>query len=173
MSLDRCALYDARCCRYTAASFWRCAIKGEGMRRGARVAAVVAVGIVLLVPPAYADAENSGVAGRAGMKLVRGVVNLGTGWTEIVKQPYLIGKQQGWLAGTFRGTIEGLGMVVARTVGGAYEILTFPFPIPPGYQPMVEPSYVWEDEVEASGSRSDAETGRGGNEPQAGESEGL
>ncbi len=143
------------------------------MRRGARVAAVVAVGIALLVPPAYADAEKDGVAQRAGAKLVRGVVNVGTGWTEIVKQPYLIGKQQGWLAGTFRGTIEGLGMVVARTVGGAYEILTFPFPIPPGYQPMVEPSYVWEDEVEASGSRSDAETGRGGNEPQAGESEGL
>lgn len=144
------------------------------MGRRARVlASLLAVWMSLLILPAYTDAEKDGVAQRAGTKLVRGVVNVGTGWTEIVKQPYLIGKQQGWLAGTFRGTIEGLGMVVARTVGGAYEILTFPFPIPPGYQPMVEPSYVWEDEVEASGSRSDAETGRGGNEPQAGESEGL
>lgn len=120
---------------------------------------MLALGTSVLVLPARAAAEAGDVPLRAGEKLVRGVVNLGTGWAEIVKQPYVIGKHEGWLAGTFRGPIEGLGMVLARTVGGAYEILTFPLPIPPRYQPMVQPGYVWQEELETSRPGADAGTG--------------
>lgn len=144
------------------------------MRRRVGVFAVVlAVGISVLVAPAGAAAESGGVGERAGKKLVRGVVNLGTGWLEILKQPYVIGQRHGWLAGMLRGPIEGLGMVVARTVGGAYEILTFPVPIPPGYRPMVEPGYVWQGEAKVSRSRSDPEAGGGEHGPQEGEGEGF
>ncbi len=121
------------------------------MRLRARVlVALLALGASVLVSPARVAGGTSGVVERAGEKLERGLVNLGTGWAEILKQPYLIGKEHGWLAGTLRGPVEGLGMVVARTVSGAYEILTFPLPIPSGYQPMVEPDYVWQDERDRS-----------------------
>lgn len=127
----------------------------------------------MAVPPARAADGARGIAERAGEKLVRGVVNLGTGWAEILKQPYLIGKHEGWRAGALRGPIEGLGMVFVRTIGGAFEILTFPLPIPSGYQPMVEPDYVWQEDTAASGRGSGAAPLGGGEGTQEGEAEGF
>lgn len=84
------------------------------------------------------------VPARIGTKLVRGVANLTTGVGEFPKQIYLIGKKEGWVQGAFRGPVEGLGMFLARTLGGAYEIVTFLIPLPSGYQPMLLPEYVWQ-----------------------------
>lgn len=147
--------------------------EGEEMgRRAGALVVLLALGVVLLVAPGRAAAEAGKVARHAGEKLVRGVVNLGTGWTEMVEQPYVIGTQQGWLAGTLRGPIEGLGMTVARTLGGAYEILTFPLPIPSGARPMVEPGYVWQDDPEQARPRAGPGTGGGGGGAQDAEAEG-
>lgn len=75
-------------------------------------------------------------------KFTRGVVNLLTGWIEIPKSiaedyrkydPFT-----GFVTGTIRGVVWGFG----RTVTGAYEILTFPFPIPEDYEPIIEPEFV-------------------------------
>lgn len=84
-----------------------------------------------------------------GTKMARGVTNLGLGWAEIPKQIYLVGQRGGWAAGAFRGSIDGLGMFVARTIAGMYEILTFPIPLPPHYQPLVGPEFVWQPEPPA------------------------
>ena len=81
-----------------------------------------------------------------GTKMARGVTNLGLGWAEIPKQIYLVSQRGGWAAGAFRGSIDGLGMFVARTIAGMYEILTFPIPLPPHYQPLVGPEFVWQPE---------------------------
>src|SRR5574341_2652782 len=79
-------------------------------------------------------AEEPGLPEQIGTKFVRGVANLATGWVEIPKQVYVVGSNEGWVAGALRGPFDGLGMFVARTVAGAYEILTFPIPVPPHYQ---------------------------------------
>jgi len=79
-------------------------------------------------------------------KGTRGLVNFTLGWIEVPKQIYLVGHHEGWLVGVIRGPIDGLGMFIARTVAGAYELLTFPIPLPPQYQPMVKPDYVWQDD---------------------------
>ncbi|HJU04054.1 MAG TPA: exosortase system-associated protein, TIGR04073 family, partial [Nitrospiraceae bacterium] len=81
-----------------------------------------------------------------GTKLLRGLINVGTGWLEMPKQIYQVARDKGVLLGLTRGPIEGMGMFAARTVGGAYEILTFPLPLPPRYQPMLYPDYVWQAE---------------------------
>ena len=94
--------------------------------------------------PAFADDQP--ILGRIGIKLVRGVVNLGTGWLEVPKQIHHVAREKGLLLGLTRGAIDGLGMFATRTVAGAYEILTFPLPIPPRYQPMLRPDYVWQAE---------------------------
>jgi putative exosortase-associated protein (TIGR04073 family) len=80
------------------------------------------------------------------MKLVRGVTNLTLGWAELPKQVGCTWQRRGWLIGVTRGSIEGAGMSVARMLAGAYEIVTFPLPVPPRYQPMVTPDYVWQPE---------------------------
>jgi putative exosortase-associated protein (TIGR04073 family) len=101
---------------------------------------------LLLGLPAVAQADEPSVPQQIGTKFMRGVTNLATGIGEIPKQIYLIGQKEGWVQGVFRGPFEGLGMFFARTVGGAYEILTFPIPVPSNYQPMMLPEYVWQPE---------------------------
>jgi len=99
-----------------------------------------------LADAAGAQTEEQSVPGQFGTKFVRGVANLATGMGEFPKQIYLIWEKEGWVQGTFRGPIEGLGMFIARTVAGAYEVVTFPVPVPSGYQPMLLPEYVWQPE---------------------------
>lgn len=93
-----------------------------------------------------AQADEPSYPERIGTKLFRGMINLTTGVGEFPKQIYLVAQKEGWMQGLVRGPVEGLGMFIARTVAGAYEVATFPLPIPPGYQPMLLPEYVWQPE---------------------------
>lgn len=93
-----------------------------------------------------AEPPQQSVPVQIGAKFVRGAANIATGWVEIPKQIYLVGKKEGWVQGAFRGPLEGFGMFIARTVAGAYEVLTFPIPLPADYQPMLLPDYVWQPE---------------------------
>jgi len=104
-----------------------------------------------------AQAEGASVPARIGTKLIRGVTNMVTGVGEIPKQIYLIGHKEGWVQGVFRGPLEGIGMCIARTVAGAYEVATFPIPLPPSYQPMLLPEYVWQSEPAAQLTEPSAE----------------
>ena len=90
--------------------------------------------------------DVSPVVEKIATKLVRGIANFTTGLVEVPKQIYLVGRNEGWAAGALRGPIDGFGMFIARTFAGAYEILTFLVPIPPRYQPMLQPDYVWQPE---------------------------
>jgi putative exosortase-associated protein (TIGR04073 family) len=99
-------------------------------------------------PLSQAEPEQS-LDVQIGTKMARGACNLGLGWVEIPKQIYLASQHGGWAAGAFRGPIDGLGMFVARTFAGMYEILTFPIPLPPHYQPLVGPEFVWQPEPPA------------------------
>lgn len=107
---------------------------------------ILAVGLCLSLGSATVAAEEQSIPAKIGAKFVRGSANIATGWVEIPKQIYLVGKKEGWVQGTFRGPLEGFGMFIARTVAGAYEVLTFPIPLPPRYQPMLLPDYVWQEE---------------------------
>lgn len=102
--------------------------------------------LALAAGPALADEDYSGHAGRGAMiKLFRGIVNAATGWIEIPKQ---ISQEWGG-AGPGRGLTvgfaKGIGWAVARSVIGAYEIVTFPVPVPEGYRHIMEPEYVMSD----------------------------
>lgn len=116
------------------------------MRRLTRFVVAAALAGALLCGAGTGLAEEPGLAQQVAVKLLRGAANFCTGWAEFPKQVYLLTREQGWLVGMTRGTMEGLGMVGARTVAGAYEVLTFPVPIPPDYQPMLKPDYVWQPE---------------------------
>jgi len=113
--------------------------------RGAR-AMILAAGLCLSLGSTTVAAEDQSIPAQVGAKFVRGTANFATGWVEIPKQIYLVGKKEGWVQGAFRGPLEGFGMFIARTVAGAYEVLTFPIPLPPRYQPMLLPDYVWQEE---------------------------
>ncbi|MBM4121168.1 MAG: exosortase system-associated protein, TIGR04073 family [Nitrospira sp.] len=130
-----------------AADYW----DGES-RMGNQTAVIIISFLLWSGAPAWAGerspvrqvAEEPSTVSQIGTKLLRGAANFATGWVEFPKQIYLVGQNEGWLTGAIRGPIDGLGWFVARTVGGAYEVLTFPFPIPFHYQPLFTPEYVWQ-----------------------------
>jgi putative exosortase-associated protein (TIGR04073 family) len=75
-------------------------------------------------------------------KLGRGCVNVLTGWLEIPSQIGKTIKKTDPVTGTVIGFIKGAAWTVVRTVTGVYEIITFPFPLPENYAPLIEPEYI-------------------------------
>ena len=90
--------------------------------------------------PASAESMD---AGKAFTKLTRGAVNIFTGWVEIPKRIQETSQESGAAAGWTWGFLRGLGHGFIRTAAGGYELITFPFPAPPGYTPVIEPEYVF------------------------------
>jgi putative exosortase-associated protein (TIGR04073 family) len=109
-----------------------------------RLILTICYGLVLWVHPAAA--EETSLVRAIGFKFVRGVGNFVLGWMEIPKQIYKVGQEEGWVKGALRGPFDGVGMSIARMTAGAYEILTFPVPVPPYYQALLRPDFVWEAE---------------------------
>ena len=85
----------------------------------------------------------SSYAQDAGKKLYRGLANILTGWVELPKNMYDTSVEDNILSGLTIGLAKGVGMTIVRTGAGIYETVTFPFPIPEGYNPVLEPEYVF------------------------------
>ncbi|MFH1381165.1 MAG: exosortase system-associated protein, TIGR04073 family [Candidatus Omnitrophota bacterium] len=80
-----------------------------------------------------------------GKKLVRGVANIVTGWVEIPKNIYDTSVEDNLFSGLTLGLAKGIGMAIVRTGAGVYETVTFPFPIPEEYAPVLEPEFVFNE----------------------------
>ena len=78
-----------------------------------------------------------------GKKLMRGLANVLTGWLELPKNIYEISVKDNIFSGLTIGLARGVGMTIVRTSAGVYELVTFPFPIPEDYEPVLEPEYVF------------------------------
>ena len=102
------------------------------------ITALLVVGLLMLSTPSYAQ--------DAFKKLGRGVVNTFTGWLEVPKGIVDESQASNVFSGLTIGTIKGLGLGLVRTGAGIYEALTFPFPIPEGYEPIVRPEFVYSED---------------------------
>ena len=76
-------------------------------------------------------------------KLGRGVANTLTGWVELPKNIYNTSVEDNAFTGMTLGLAKGAGMTLVRTGAGIYEVVTFPFPLPEDYKPILEPEYVF------------------------------
>jgi len=97
---------------------------------------VLVIGIALF-------AASSSFAQDPGKKIVRGVANILTGWVELPKNIYETSVEDNIFSGITIGLAKGLGMTIVRTGAGIYELITFPFPIPEDYAPVLEPEFVF------------------------------
>ena len=114
------------------------------MRKPSHTLLFLAFGIALLgANPQTASAMDDS---NAFTKLIRGAVNTITGWVEIPKRVHETWRTNGAGQGLSWGLARGLGYGFVRTAGGVYEVITFPFPAPPGYKPIMEPEFVFDDE---------------------------
>ncbi len=115
-----------------------------------RVAAVGVCAIVLLFATAAPVSAEPMDAGKAFTKITRGFMNVVTGWVEIPKRINETSQQSGAAAGFTWGLLRGIGYGFIRTAAGLYEFVTFPFPAPSGYEPVIQPEYVFTDETSSS-----------------------
>lgn len=111
------------------------------------VAAALLVGMTVVLGAATrADADDETRKRRditlMFRKLGRGVTNVVTGWVEVPKNIALRWKETDPFTGVIVGGIEGIGWGCARTVGGIYEVFSFPFPYPEDYAPLIEPEFI-------------------------------
>jgi len=116
-------------------------IKKKGVK--AMKSRVLSIAILVLVVVGLLSMSTPSYAQDAWKKLGRGIVNTFTGWLEIPKGIVDESKANNVFTGLTVGTIKGLGLGLVRTGAGIYETLTFPFPIPEGYEPIVKPEYVY------------------------------
>ncbi len=100
------------------------------------------IAVVMVIVLAVA---TSSYAQDPAKKLGRGLANILTGWIELPKNIYDVSVEDNPLAGLTIGLAKGIGMTIVRTGAGIYEVVTFPFPIPEDYAPVLEPEFVFSE----------------------------
>src|SRR3990172_5025905 len=114
------------------------------MRKRQGLNAVFMAGVLVCGLVAAAAAEEM-VPPAAAEKAVRGLANTGLGVVvELPKTIYYGTLEDGPLYGLTVGVLEGLSWGIARTLVGIYEVVTFPFPAPEGYRPILTPAYPYQ-----------------------------
>lgn len=107
------------------------------MRRLISLALTMALGLVALLPEDALAVQHS-----AARKAGRGLAAITCGFLEIPGGIVRETKKQGGV-GVPVGLAVGLGRFVARELVGVYELVTAPFPAPPGFKPILEPEFPW------------------------------
>jgi len=114
-----------------------------------RFACLTAFSFVLVSGMAFAGANdvyrNQSDSGKMLHKLGRGVVNVVTCWVEVPRNIAIEWEKTDPFTGLVMGTVKGCGWGFARLATGVYDTCTFPFAIPEGYAPMMEPEFVITD----------------------------
>ncbi len=77
-------------------------------------------------------------------KLGRGLTNLTLGVLEIPRNVIVEHRANGPLSAATVGLAQGLAQAPARTILGAYEVVSAPFALPEHFTPMIAPEYAWE-----------------------------
>ena len=104
--------------------------------------ACATVALALAMPTADAAIDRYGGQNPA-RKLGRGLANMLGGLIEVPVTISRVSQEEGPVAGLSVGLLYGVGAAVTRTVVGAAEILTFPFPLPDiGYGPILLPEFL-------------------------------
>ena len=99
---------------------------------------IIAVAVLMVLSIATASYAQD-----PAKKLGRGLANILTGWIELPKNIYDTSVEDNPLAGLTIGLAKGIGMTIVRTGAGIYEVVTFPFPIPDDYAPVLEPEFIF------------------------------
>ena len=95
--------------------------------------------VVLATQFVYADTPMK--------KLGRGFCNILTCPLELFKGVQDVGNENGPLAAYSYGILEGLFNTVVRAAVGVYEVVTFPIPVPPDFEPILtNPEFFGEED---------------------------
>lgn len=84
-------------------------------------------------------------------KLSRGLLNVAIGFLEIPLNIRNTGREDGFGMAVTYGAFKGAFYCIRRMIVGFYEMVTFPIPVPKGYEPILtDPEYFLDKEEEAA-----------------------
>ncbi len=124
-------------------------MSSENPRISFRAACLVVAALVAIALPAAAETPAAAEDVEDGeytalRKLGRGVAGVIYGILEVPGNMVQEGRVHGPLYGATVGLLLGTGKMVARIPVGVFEVVTSPFAVPPGYEPILEPEYPWQ-----------------------------
>ncbi len=106
---------------------------------------VVLLAVAMSIAIAASAASEELAKSTPGQKALRGATNLSLGLVlELPRMIYYETRAQGPLLGIPAGFLAGFGLGLMRTAVGAYELLTFPIPLPDDYKPILSPRFPFE-----------------------------
>ncbi len=104
------------------------------------VSMALIVALVTVLLPATALAGEYTAARKAG----RGLAAMTTGFLEVPGNIVKTTRERGAGWGWSLGFVTGLGMIVVRELVGVFELVTSPFDVPEGYEPIIDPEFPWD-----------------------------
>ena len=108
-------------------------------KRAVLVGLIIFLFTMTLATPGYCDDPLK--------KLGRGLCNIGTFPFEVFLQVSRVNESDGPMAALSWGILKGVGMSGVRLFVGAYETVTFPFPLPKDYLPILrDPEFMFEEQ---------------------------
>ena len=110
------------------------------------VAAIAIVAVLATSTASWAqrygdEYRDTSTYGRMQHKLGRGLANLFTGAIEIPKNISREWRKSDPATGIIVGGVKGVGWAASRMAVGAFETVTFPVPVPPNYEPLMQPEF--------------------------------
>ena len=126
------------------------------MKRVYGWAAIIAAAVVLSAGTASAqrygdEYRNDSAFGKMQTKLGRGFANVFTGVVEVPKNISREWRQTDPATGFIVGGVKGVGWAATRMAVGAFDVVTFPVPVPANYEPLMQPAYplpdVWGEQL--------------------------
>lgn len=138
-----------------------------------KIGALVLMTAILMAGTASAAGDDAyrqqSDFGKMMHKLGRGVTNVVTCWVEIPRNIAIEWEKTDPVTGFVIGTVKGTGWTLARVVSGVYETVSFPFPVPADYEPLMEPEFVvtdiWGDPIPGLGEYSEVDPYRPDDSP--------
>lgn len=108
-----------------------------------RKSLVIFAGLVILSQSAFAATQME-AKGTMARKFQRGLINIGLSPIEISHELHKEKRTDAYLPSWIPGAFRGSAFMVGRALSGAYDLVTFPVPLPSGYEPLVYPELVTE-----------------------------
>lgn len=101
--------------------------------------------LILVLLLGWVGMEEASADPDPATKLGRGLSNVTLGWFEIFNEIGHESDKRGPWIGVPAGLVRGTAFTVVRTLGGAYEVVTFLFPNgSKGYGPIILPEFVFD-----------------------------
>jgi putative exosortase-associated protein (TIGR04073 family) len=101
----------------------------------------LAVAAVILCSSFSAPLMADHYSSKISQKLTSGISNMALGWVEIPKNVINTANESNLALAAMGGVVKGVLHTIGRTLSGAVDLLTFPFPT----TPITQPLYVWEN----------------------------